>query len=101
MIKKLFLVNYFKQYFSQEKQLNQYLLEVQHLKSKISELQLQNSAAKERIEVEKSLNRKLLSENTKLKDEVKATKEEVAKNYKQVNKHELYTKFLASFSINL
>jgi len=61
-------------------------LEIHHLKSKISELQLQNTAVKERIEVEKSLNRKVVSENTKLKDELKATKDEVSKNNKQVLK---------------
>jgi len=65
------------------------------LKSKISELQLQNTAVKERIEVEKSLNRKVVSENTKLKDELKATKDEVSKNNKQVLKKATVMQFFS------
>lgn len=65
------------------------------MKSKISELQLQNTAVKERIEVEKSLNRKVVSENTKLKDELKATKDEVSKNNKQVLKKATVMQFFS------
>ena len=71
-------------FFSQDKRVNQCLLEIQHLKSKMFEMEQEMNSMRDRFETEKSLNRELLIEKNKLKAELQSIHEEKDKNSKQV-----------------
>ena len=70
--------------FSQDKRVNQCLLEIQHLKSRLVEMERDTNSLRDRVETEKSLNREILTENTKLKTELKNAAEEKDKSQRQV-----------------
>ena len=69
---------------SQDKRLNQSLLELQHLKSKLLEVEQETKSLRERAEAEKSLNRDLLTERTKLRSDLQAVSEDKEKHLGQV-----------------
>ena len=67
--------------------MNQCLLELQHLKSKLFEMERETNSLRERVETEKSLNREILTENTKLKADMQVANEDKNKNLGQVGKN--------------
>ena len=64
--------------------MNQCLLEIQHLKSRLLEMERDTNSLRDRVETEKSLNREILTENTKLKTDLKNAAEEKDKSQRQV-----------------
>ncbi len=70
--------------FSQDKSLNQCILEIQHLKTRLSEMERETQSLRDRVETEKSLNREILTESNKLKSELQRSADEKAKSETQV-----------------
>ena len=70
--------------YSQDKSLNQCILEIQHLKTRLSEMERDTQSLRERVETEKSLNREILTESNKLKSELQRAGEEKTKSEGQV-----------------
>lgn len=70
--------------YSQDKSLNQCILEIQHLKTRLSEMERETQSLRERVETEKSLNREILTESHKLKSELQRAAEEKTKSEGQV-----------------
>jgi hypothetical protein len=69
----------------QDKQVNQCLLEIQHLKSRLLEMERDTKSLRERVETEKSLNREMLTERTKLRSDLQSVTEDKEKHLGQVS----------------